>query len=185
MDIYEGDRESAVTIGVSACLLGRKVRYDGGHKLDRCITDTLGRIFRFLPVCPEVECGMTIPRDAMRLEGDSADPRLVTIDSRIDKTEQMLSFCRRRIRELETEGLCGFIFKKNSPSCGIHSVKIYAGADMPADSGSGLFAAAVARHFPLMPLEEEGEFNDPRIRELFIERAFAYSQTLISNKKAR
>lgn len=184
MDIYERNRASAVTIGVSACLLGQKVRYDGGHKLDRYITETLGRLFRFLPVCPEVECGMTIPREAMRLEGDPASPRLVTISSRIDKTEQILSFCHRRIRELEAEDLCGFIFKNNSPSCGLRSVKIYADG-MPNENGSGLFAAAVSRHFPLLPLEEEGRLNDPRIREKFIERAFACSLTLSANKKAR
>ena len=185
MDICKGNKESAVTIGVSACLLGHRVRYDGDHKLDRYITDTLGGIFRLLPLCPEVECGMTIPRDAMRLEGDLDNPRLITIDSRIDRTEQMLNFCRRRVRDLESEDLCGFIFKMNSPSCGFHGVKIYTSGDISAKSGSGLFAAAVARHFPLMPLEEEGEFNDPRVRKNFIERVFAYSLTLIANKKAR
>lgn len=175
MEIYKGNRESGITIGVSACLLGQKVRYDGGHKLDRYITDTLGRFFRFLPVCPEVESGMTIPREAMRLEGDPASPRLVTIRSHIDKTEQMLSFCNRRVRELEAEDLCGFIFKKGSPSSGLHLVKVHAG-DMPAQSGSGLFAAAVAKHFPPLPLEEEERLNDPCIREDFIERVFAYAR---------
>ena len=173
MDMYEGNRESAIIIGVSACLLGQKVRYDGGHKHDHYITDTLGRFFRFLPICPEVECGMTIPREAMHLEGDPASPRLVTIRSRTDKTEQMLSFCHRRVRELEAADLCGFIFKKDSPSSGLHRVKVYATGGMPAKSGSGLFAAAVAHHFPLLPLEEEGRLNDPCIRENFIERVFA------------
>lgn len=172
-DIYEGNRESAITIGVSACLLGHKVRYDGGHKHDRYITDTLGRFFRFLPVCPEVECGMTIPREAMRLEGDPACPRLVTNRSRIDRTDQMLSYCDWRVRELGNEELCGFIFKKNSPSSGLFRVKVYSAGGMPAKTGSGLFAAATARHFPLLPLEEEGRLNDPAIRENFIERVFA------------
>lgn len=182
---YEGNRASAVTIGVSACLLGQNVRYDGGHKLDRYITETLGRFFRFLPVCPEVECGMTIPREAMRLEGDPAGQRLITISSRMDKTEQILSFSHRRVRELESEDLCGFIFKSNSPSCGLRSARICADGEMSAECGSGLFAAAVSRHFPLLPLEEEGRLNDPRIRENFIERAFACSITLIANKKTR
>jgi uncharacterized protein YbgA (DUF1722 family)/uncharacterized protein YbbK (DUF523 family) len=161
-----------ITIGVSSCLLGEHVRYDGGHKLDRYITDTLGRFFRFVPVCPEVGCGMPVPREAMHLEGDPAAPRLVTINSGIDKTEQMLAFCRQKVRELEREDLCGFIFKKNSPSSGLHRVKVY-NRGMPARSGRGLFAAAVVEHFPRLPVEEEGRLTDPLIRENFIERVFA------------
>lgn len=162
---------SQLKIGVSACLLGEKVRYDGGHKHDRYITDTLGKFFTFVPVCPEVECGMPVPREAMRLEGDPTAPRLMTRLTRIDKTGQMLEFCERRVRELEREDLCGFIFKKDSPSSGLYRVKVY-NDGMAARSGSGLFAAAVARHFPLLPLEEEGRLNDPCIRENFIERVF-------------
>jgi len=158
-------------IGVSACLLGEKVRYDGGHKHDRYITDTLGKFFTFVPVCPEVECGMPIPREALRLEGDPAAPRLMTRQSRVDKTGQMLEFCEWKVRELEGEELCGFIFKKDSPSSGLYRVKVYNNG-MAARTGSGLFAAAVARHFPLLPLEEEGRLNDPCIRENFIERVF-------------
>ncbi|HZV81424.1 MAG TPA: DUF523 and DUF1722 domain-containing protein [Geobacteraceae bacterium] len=164
--------EKPVKIGVSACLLGEKVRYDGGHKHDRYITDTLGKFLTFVPVCPEVECGMPTPREAMRLEGDPAAPRLMTRQSRIDKTDQMLAFCARKVRELETEELCGFIFKKDSPSSGLYRVKVYHGG-MASRTGSGLFAAAVARHFPLLPLEEEGRLNDPSIRENFIERVFS------------
>lgn len=162
---------SQIRIGVSSCLLGEKVRYDGGHKHDRYLTDILGRFFRFVPVCPEVECGMPIPREAMRLEGDPAAPRLVTNRTRIDKTGQMLDFCRKKVVELEDEDLCGFIFKKGSPSSGLYRVKVY-NQGVPAKSGSGLFAAAVVRHFPLLPVEEEGRLNDPHIRENFIERVF-------------
>jgi uncharacterized protein YbgA (DUF1722 family)/uncharacterized protein YbbK (DUF523 family) len=162
-----------IKLGVSSCLLGEHVRYDGGHKLDRYITDTLGRYFSFVPVCPEVGCGLPVPREAMRLEGDPATPRLVTNKSHIDKTEQMLVFCRTKVRELEAEDLCGFIFKKNSPSSGLYRVKVY-NSGMPARSGSGLFAAAVAEHFPLLPVEEEGRLNDPDIRENFIERVFGF-----------
>ena len=163
----------AIRIGVSSCLLGEKVRYDGGHKHDRYITDLLGNFFSFLPVCPEVGCGMPTPREAMRLEGDPASPRLVTVRSRVDKTGQMLTYCSSKVQELEGEDLCGFIFKKNSPSSGLFRVKVYQGG-MPSKSGSGLFAAAVTRHFPQLPVEEEGRLNDPVIRENFIGRVFSY-----------
>lgn len=165
---------AAIKVGVSACLLGEAVRYDGGHKHDHYITATLGRFFSFVPVCPEVESGMPTPREAMRLEGDPAAPLLMTRQSRSDKTGQMLAFCDRKLRELEREDLCGFIFKKGSPSSGLFRVKVYGTGGMPAKSGSGIFAAAVARHFPLLPLEEEGRLNDPGIRENFIERIFSY-----------
>jgi uncharacterized protein YbgA (DUF1722 family)/uncharacterized protein YbbK (DUF523 family) len=164
---------ASITIVVSSCLLGEHVRYDGGHKHDRYITDTLGRWFRFLPVCPEVGCGLPIPREAMRLEGDPANPRLMTGRSRIDLTERMLAFCTAKVKDLEGEDLCGFIFKKDSPSSGLFRVKVYNNG-AAAKSGSGLFAAAVARHFPLLPLEEEGRLNDPCLRENFIERVFSY-----------
>jgi len=162
-----------VTIGVSSCLLGEPVRYDGGHKHDRYITDILGRYFRFLPVCPEVGCGLPVPREAMRLEGDPANPRLVTHGSRRDLTDLMQAYSTKMLSELEAADLCGFIFKKGSPSSGLFRVKVY-NAGIPAKSGSGIFAAAVARHFPLLPLEEEGRLNDPIIRENFIERVFCY-----------
>ena len=169
----EDTLDRPIKVGVSSCLLGDKVRYDGGHKHDRYITDVLGRFFTYVPVCPEVGCGMPVPREAMRLEGDSAHPRLVTNRTRIDKTAQMLAYCRSMVRELEQEDLCGFIFKKDSPSSGLFRVRIY-NSGMPARSGSGLFAAAVARHFPLLPLEEEGRLNDAATRENFIERVFCY-----------
>lgn len=163
----------AITIGVSACLLGEEVRYDGGHKHDRYITDTLGRFFRFVSVCPEVGCGLPIPRESMRLEGDPTAPRLMTGRSRRDLTDQMLAYCHGKVVELEQEELCGFIFKKNSPSSGLYRVKVYQNG-MPAKSGIGLFAAAVIGHFPLLPVEEEGRLNDPAIRENFLERVFCY-----------
>ncbi len=168
-----------ITIGVSSCLLGEHVRYDGGHKLDRYITDTLGRFFRFVPICPEVGCGMPVPREAMHLEGDPAAPRLVTINSRIDKTEQMLAYCRLTAHELEREELCGFIFKKNSPSCGVHGVEVY-GSGEPTRTGRGLFAAAVIEHIPRLPVAEEGDLSDPPVRENFIERVLACSRRCLN-----
>ena len=163
----------SIMIGVSSCLLGEHVRYDGGHKHDRYITDTLGQYFSFLPVCPEVGCGLPIPRESMRLEGDPANPRLINGKSRMDQTDRMLAFCTVKVKELEGADLCGFIFKKDSPSSGLFRVKVYNNG-AAAKSGSGLFAAAMARNFPLLPMEEEGRLNDPHLRENFIERVFSY-----------
>ncbi len=163
--------EGTMKIGVSPCLLGERVRYDGGQKSDGYIADTLGRYFSFVPVCPEVECGMPVPREPMRLEGDPAYPRLIARGSRIDMTHRMRQFCDRRVAELASESLCGFILKKRSPSCGLHGVKVYR-EGMAARSGSGLFAAALASRFPLLPLEDESRLGDPCIRENFIARLF-------------
>jgi uncharacterized protein YbgA (DUF1722 family)/uncharacterized protein YbbK (DUF523 family) len=162
-----------IKLGVSACLLGEQVRYDGGHKLDRFLRDTLGRYVTFVPVCPEVECGLPTPRESMRLVGDPADPRLVTTRTGIDHTERMQTWARRRLDELAAEDLCGFVFKKNSPSSGMTRVKIYNAAGNPANVGSGLFAKAFMDRFPLLPVEDEGRLHDPKLRENFIERMFA------------
>jgi uncharacterized protein YbgA (DUF1722 family)/uncharacterized protein YbbK (DUF523 family) len=170
-----GTAETAkIPIGVSACLLGENVRYDGGHKRDPYIVETLGRFLRFVPVCPEVGCGLPVPREAMHLTGDPAAPRLVTIRSGRDMTEQMQAWCRHQVEVLAREELCGFIFKKNSPSSGLFRVKVYGGKGMPAKTGRGLFARAVTDRFPLLPVEEEGRLNDPELRENFIERVFAW-----------
>jgi uncharacterized protein YbgA (DUF1722 family)/uncharacterized protein YbbK (DUF523 family) len=171
--LSEFTKNNSIKVGVSSCLLGEKVRYDGGHKHDHYITDTLGRFFRFVPVCPEVGCGLPVPREAMRLEGEPDNPRLVTIKTRLDLTERMLDYCRRVAVELENEDLCGFIFKKNSPSSGLFRVKVY-NRGVPAKSGRGLFADTVVKHFPLLPVEEEGRLYDMDIRENFIERVFAF-----------
>jgi uncharacterized protein YbgA (DUF1722 family)/uncharacterized protein YbbK (DUF523 family) len=164
-----------IAVGVSSCLLGEKVRFDGGHRHDHYITDTLGKFFTFVPVCPEVGSGMPIPREAMRLEGDPLHPRLVSHKSRVDLTDQMQAYCLERVAALANENLCGFIFKKNSPSSGLHRVKVYNGG-MPAKSGRGLFAAEVVRQFPFLPVEEDGRLNDPGLRENFIERVFTYAR---------
>lgn len=164
---------STIKLGVSSCLLGEQVRYDGGHKHDRYITDVLGRYFSFVPVCPEVGCGLPIPRESMRLEGDPAAPRLMTNKSRIDLTGQMLDYCNRKVEELAAEDLCGYVFKKDSPSSGLFRVKVYNNG-MATKNGSGLFAAAMVHRFPLLPMEEEGRLHDPQLRENFIERVFSY-----------
>ncbi len=164
--------EERIRIGISACLLGQPVRYDGSHKHDRYITGTLGEYFDFVPVCPEVEAGFPIPRESLRLVGDPENPRLVTSRSGIDHTERMQQWAERRVRELERENLCGFIFKSDSPSSGLLRVKVYGAKGMPEKKGVGIFAAAFTRHFPLLPVEEEGRLNDPKLREMFIEQIF-------------
>jgi|YelNatPaOPRAMG01_1025707.scaffolds.fasta_scaffold03368_1 uncharacterized protein YbgA (DUF1722 family)/uncharacterized protein YbbK (DUF523 family) len=161
-----------IKLGISACLLGEQVRYDGGHKWDRFLTETLGKYVEFVPVCPEVECGLGVPREAMRLVGDPEHPRLVTVRSGIDHTERMLQWARTRVAELEKEGLCGFIFKSGSPSSGMERVKVYGPTGMPAKTGVGLFARAFMEHFPLLPVEDEGRLHDPALRENFIEAIF-------------
>jgi uncharacterized protein YbbK (DUF523 family) len=162
-----------VAIGVSACLLGEHVRYDGKHKHDSCITDSLGTYFCFVPVCPEVGCGLPTPREAMRLEGDPAAPRLMTHQTRIDRTGQMLAYCSAKIIELESKNLSGFIFKERSPSCGLTSVPLYRSGTSEMFT-AGLFANEIARCFPLLPLEEAERLNNPQILKNFIERVFQY-----------
>ena len=166
---------NSITVGVSACLLGEQVRFDGGHKHDHYITDTLGQFFHFVPVCPEVGCGLPVPREAMRLEGDPAAPRLVTNRTGVDLSERMHEYCQKTVKDLENQDLCGFIFKKDSPSSGLFRVKVYNGG-MPAKTGRGLFADAMVRHFPLLPIEEEGRLYDMNLRENFIERIFAFRE---------
>lgn len=164
-----------IRIGISSCLYGEKVRYDGAHKHDRRLVDALGKFFTLLPVCPEVGSGMPTPREPMRLEGNPASPRLVTIESRIDLTEQMRSYCVEKVTELEREEICGFVFKMNSPSSGLQRVQVF-NEEMQVRYGRGLFAAEVVRRLPFLPVEEEGALADPILRENFIERVFTYSR---------
>jgi uncharacterized protein YbgA (DUF1722 family)/uncharacterized protein YbbK (DUF523 family) len=162
----------SVKIGISSCLLGKKVRYDGRHKLDHFLADTLGRLVQFIPVCPELEAGFGVPRERMHLEGDPTTPRLVTSITGQDVTDTMTGWAAGRLRELERENLCGFIFKSKSPSSGMERVAIVNDKGMPARSGSGIFAGLFMKHFPLVPVEDEGRLHDPGIRENFIERVF-------------
>lgn len=176
MIMNEETKTGKIRLGISACLLGQPVRFDGGHKHDRFITDTLGHYVEFVPVCPEVECGLGIPREAMRLVGDIDNPRLVTTHSRIDHTERMQTWAQRRVQELEAENLNGFIFKSDSPSSGMERVKVYNDKGMAVKKGVGLFARAFMEHFPLLPVEEEGRLHDPKLRENFIEAIFTYKR---------
>jgi len=165
---------SAIRIGVSSCLLGENVRFDGGHKHDRFLTGVLGPFVEFVPVCPEVELGLGTPRETLRLERRDGEVRLVTPKSGVDQTEAMRRWAERRARELEGLDLCGYVLKKDSPSCGMERVKVYGSrGGAPSRDGIGLFAEALMRRLPDLPVEEEGRLSDPRLRENFIERVFA------------
>jgi uncharacterized protein YbgA (DUF1722 family)/uncharacterized protein YbbK (DUF523 family) len=165
--------EQKIKIGVSSCLLGKEVRYNGGHSHDRYVTGTLSDYFTFVDVCPEVEAGFGIPRETLRLVGKPDAPRLITTKTKKDFTEKMQKWAQRRVLELEKEDLCGFIFKKGSPSSGMERVRVYSDKGMPSNRGSGMFARAFMDHFPLVPTEEDGRLNDSVLRENFIERIFA------------
>jgi len=161
-----------VRILVSACLLGEKVRYDGGHQRDPFLLETLGPFVEWVPVCPEVDCGMPVPREAMRLVGDPKRPRLMTIRTGIDRTETMERWAKTRLDELSRLDLCGYICKKDSPSSGMERVKVYGADGIPARTGAGVFTRRFMERFPLIPVEEEGRLTDPVLREMFIERVF-------------
>ena len=163
-----------IRLGISACLLGQNVRYDGGHQLDRFLRDTLGQFVDYVPVCPEVEMGLPIPRETLRLVGDPKGPRLVFSRSGEDVTERMTAWGQKRLFALEKEDLCGFIFKGRSPSSGMERVKLYDRSGVPAKTGVGLFARMFMDHFPLLPVEEDGRLHDPRLRENFIEAIFTF-----------
>jgi uncharacterized protein YbbK (DUF523 family) len=174
-----------IRIGISSCLLGEKVRYDGQHKLNRFIVDTLGDYFDFVPVCPEVELGLPTPRPALRLVDAAERPRLVFSKSGEDISEAMEAWSQKRVRQLEEEDLCGFIFKKGSPSSGMLRVKLYDRKGIPNGQGVGYFARVFMQHFPLLPVEEEGRLNDPRLRENFITQVFTLQRLRAALAQAR
>jgi uncharacterized protein YbgA (DUF1722 family)/uncharacterized protein YbbK (DUF523 family) len=186
-DAHTGNR--LIKIGISSCLLGQKVRYDGGHKEDGFITHTLAGFFDFVAVCPEVEIGLGTPRETIRLEGSPESPRLVAPKSGKEHTRSMEEYSARRLKELQSLGLHGYILKKDSPSCGMERVRVYSDDGKSVTrNGRGLYAAALMRRFPLLPVEEEGRLNDPVLRENFIERVFGYYRwtgLLRSNPKPR
>jgi uncharacterized protein YbgA (DUF1722 family)/uncharacterized protein YbbK (DUF523 family) len=167
-------KEPTIRLGVSTCLLGEQVRYDGGHKLDRYLVNTLGLYVEWVPVCPEVESGLPTPRESMRLVGDPEAPRLIAPKSGRDYTETMQSWARERLEKLAAVKLHGFIFKKDSPSSGLFRVRVYDQNGMPRRIGTGIFPREVMNRLPLLPLEEEGRLHDIRLRENFIERVFVY-----------
>lgn len=163
-------------IGISTCLLGEKVRYDGGHKHDRYLTDILGKYVTYVPVCPETESGLPVPREAMRLVGEIDNPKLVTIQTGIDHTKRLQEWSSSKIETLKNENLCGFIFKSKSPSSGMERVKVYNEKGHPVPKGRGIFAGMFMDRLPLIPVEEDGRLNDAKLRENFIARIFVFAR---------
>jgi len=161
------------------------VRFDGGHKLDHFLASTLAKYVAYVPVCPEVACGMGVPREAMRLMAPPENPQLVGRRTRADFTPQMAAWARQRVCELEREELCGFIFKSKWPSCGMERVKLYDASGTPRGTGTGIFARTFMSHFTLLPVEEEGRLNDPGLRENFVECIFVLSRWRELTKQRR
>ena len=170
-------------LGISRCLLGEPVRYDGGHKRNQFLVDVLGQHVEWVPVCPEVEAGFGTPREAMRLVDDVAEPRLLTVRSHHDYTGRMRRYAKTRVREFQAWNLSGYVFKKDSPSCGTRRVRVYARDGQLLGTGKGLFAEAFQRAFPLTPIEEEGRLRDQGLRENFIERVFGYHRWQVLNAR--
>ena len=166
--------QQPIRVGVSSCLLGEPVRYDGGHKRNHSVTDELGPLVEWVPVCPELESGMAVPRPAMRLQRDGGTVRMAEIQSGRDHTERMERFAADRVRELAALDLCGYVLKRDSPSCGLERVPVHDEKGTPRREGVGLFAAALRAAFPELPVEDESRLDDPEIRKNFIDRITAY-----------
>ncbi len=171
-----GEPTGPLRLGISACLLGETVRYDGGHKHDRYVIGALGQYVEWVPVCPEVECGLPVPREPMDLVGAPEGPRLVTVRTGEDKTDLLLRWAVARVAQLAGEDLCGFVFKAKSPSCGMEQVKVYNGEGIPQKKGVGLFARALMEHLPLLPVEEAERLHDAAVRASFIARVSAFKR---------
>ena len=167
--------DAPILVGVSACLLGQRVRWDGGHKSDPFLIGTLGPYVQWVPVCPEVEVGLPVPRDTLRLVRRGDEIRMVMPKSGTDHTDEIRAFAARTARALADRDLCGFVLKKDSPTCGLARVRVYPEkAGSPTRDGRGLFAEALVKQMPNLPIEEEGRLCDRGLRENFVERLFAY-----------
>ena len=169
----KGSIMERIILGVSSCLIGEKVRFNGGHKRDNYLCDFLANYVDFLPICPEVAIGLGVPRPAIRLVGDPKNPHLVNSNnSQADYTLKMLDFAQSAMKQLK--GISGYILKSQSPTCGLKRVKIYQSKGQAPKLGQGLYARLLVEQFPYLPIEEEGRLNDPTLRENFIERIFIY-----------
>ena len=164
----------AIRIGISSCLLGQEVRYDGGHKYDPSLTGLFGEPVEWVPICPEVEAGFGTPREPVQLVRVAGDVRLLTVMTRRDLTGDLDSFAMRRVAAIAAEHLSGYILKADSPSCGLEGVKVYE-HDAFERTGRGRFAAALVARYPDLPVEDEARLADPRLRRAFVERVIAYA----------
>lgn len=165
--------DQPIRIGISSCLLGLEVRYDGRHKRDDFLVETLGRWVEWVSVCPEVELGMGIPREPVRLVRSGGELRMVGTESGVDHSRAMHRYAARRVSELAKLDLCGYVLKKGSPSCGMAGVKVHPARKGVTATGRGLYSDALTRALPHLPVEEEARLADRRLREHFIERIFA------------
>jgi uncharacterized protein YbgA (DUF1722 family)/uncharacterized protein YbbK (DUF523 family) len=163
-----------IRVGLSACLKGDEVRFNGGHSHQRYLTDTLGQFFEFVTVCPEVEVGMGVPRPTVRLVWLGDKIRVVDPKNDVDWTAAMEDHAVSQVSMVDDHELSGFILKSKSPTCGVERVKVYAESGMPSYKGRGVFTTELMRRYPRLPVEEEGRLNDPGLRENFVERVFAY-----------
>ena len=162
-------------IGISSCLLGDEVRFDGGHKRDTFLTRVLDPYVEWIRVCPEVEVGMGVPRETLRLVRVDGDTRMITTRTGIDHTDSMRAWAGKRTKALAGMDLRGYVLKKDSPSCGMERVKVYGDAG-GTRVGIGTYAEVLKARLPSLPIEEEGRLTDPVLRENFIERVFAYDR---------
>lgn len=165
-----------IKVGISACLLGQEVRFDGGHQRDNYITEVLGKYFTYIPLCPEVAIGLGVPRSSLRLinfSKDDLNPQAVMPKTGKDHTAELQEFAKISAPKLNK--ISGYILKKKSPSCGLERVKIYNPEGMPVGHGMGVYARELISHLPLLPMEEEGRLYDLRLRENFIKRVYLYS----------
>ncbi len=165
---------SPLRLGISSCLLGQEVRFDGGHKRDSLLTDDLGKYVEWVPVCPEVEVGMGTPREPLQLVRVGGTTRMMTTSTGMDYTDRMNEWARARVEMLARENLDGYVLKSKSPSCGAWSVSVACSDGSSAIDGRGLFASVLLERFPLLPVEEEGRLADPAVRADFMERVLAY-----------
>ncbi|MCK4461929.1 MAG: DUF1722 domain-containing protein [candidate division Zixibacteria bacterium] len=168
--------DSTLFLGVSSCLLGKRVRFDGGHKHDRYLTEVLGKVFTFVSVCPEVETGMGVPRETIDLHGTVDTPRLVGNETGVDRTSKMNRYAARRVQQRDLARTCGFILKSKSPTCGLEKVRLYGSSGRVSYRATGLFAMALMRRYPSLPLTEAQQLHDVDTRDNFITRVFAYGQ---------
>lgn len=159
-----------IKLGISSCLLGNNVRFDGGNKLSQDLIDSFGDLVEWVPVCPEVESGLPVPREPMQLVATGAKPSLITLESKIDRTDKLSFWLARKLEQLEQQSLKGFVLKARSPSCGVRDTPLYSTTGEIVGVREGLFAEFVKSHFPLLPVEDEETLRNSRTRERFLSR---------------